>query len=285
MPEPEVIKTRAAIRRWCDRAREEGASVGFVPTMGSLHEGHLSLIRRAGADNDSLVVSIFVNPTQFGPGEDYNSYPRELASDTQKCREAGVNAIFAPPPDEMYSPAACTTVDQTVLTELLCGAFRQTHFKGVLTIVAKLFNVVGPCRAYFGQKDYQQFVLIDRMIRDLDFPVEAVMCPVVRESDGLAMSSRNKYLSPAERRDALCLSRALQTAKEKFAEGERRSSELIATMRGCIDQIDAAKIDYVAVVHPHTLQPIAVIEETAVAAIAVRMGSARLIDNVILGEE
>ena len=285
MATPEVFKTCAAMREYCDGARAGGMSVGFVPTMGALHEGHISLMRRARCENDRLVVSIFVNPTQFGHGEDIEVYPRDLSGDLDSCAGVDAGAVFAPTAREMYEPGACTFVEQSVLTEVLCGAFRPTHFKGVLTVVAKLFNVVGPCRAYLGQKDYQQCVVILRMVRDLNVPVEVVVCPIVRELDGIAMSSRNSYLSKEERSDALCLSQALAIAKKRLKQGERRSSELVAAMRNHINNVKSATIDYVAVVHPDTLQPVSVIEDRAVAAMAVRFGSTRLIDNAILGDE
>ena len=282
---PEVFKTCAAMREYCDRARAGGMGVGFVPTMGALHEGHISLMRRARSENDRLVVSIFVNPTQFGAGEDIEEYPRDLSGDLDACAGVDAGAVFAPTAREMYSPGACTFVEQSVLTEVLCGAFRPTHFKGVLTVVAKLFNVVGPCRTYFGQKDYQQCVVIRRMVRDLNVPVEVVVSPIVREPDGIAMSSRNHYLSQGQRSDALCLSQALAVAKKRLKQGERRSSELVAAMRNHINNVKSATIDYVAVVHPDTLQPVSVIEHTAVVVLAVRVGSTRLIDNAILGDE
>jgi len=284
MPPPEIIETCRAMREYCDRARRDGLSIGFVPTMGSLHEGHLSLMRRAAADSDRVVVSVFVNPAQFGPNEDYEAYHRDLTGDVDKCAGAGVDVVFAPPAQEMYAPGACTLVDQSVLTEVLCGAFRPGHFRGVLTVVAKLFNIIGPCGACFGQKDYQQFVVIRRMAADLNFPVELTMCPTVREPDGLAMSSRNRYLSESERRDALCLYDALSTAKALFEQGERRGTELVAQMRCRFEKTPAAKVDYVAVVDPETLQPLSMIRGAAVAAVAVRLGPARLIDNMILGQ-
>jgi pantoate--beta-alanine ligase len=252
--------------------------------MGALHEGHLSLMRQAAAENDRVVASIFINPRQFGPNEDFDKYPRDLTGDVDKCGGASVDVVFAPSVREMYAREACTVVDQRVLTEVLCGAFRPGHFRGVLTVVAKLLNIVGPTQAYFGQKDYQQCVVIRRMIEDLNMPVEIRICPTVREPDGLAMSSRNQYLSAQERRDALCLFEALSSARQRFGQGERRASELVALMRERVEKAREASIDYVAVVHPDTLQPVSTIERSAVAALAVRIGSTRLIDNMILGE-
>ena len=284
MARPEVIETCPAARAYADRARASGHSIGLVPTMGALHEGHLSLVRRARTENDRVIVSLFVNPTQFGPNEDFDRYPRDLHSDLDACRTVGVDALFVPSVREMYAPDACTVVEQKVLTEVLCGAFRPGHFRGVLTVVAKLFNIVGPCRAYFGQKDYQQYIVIRRMARDLNLPADVHLCPTIREPDGLAMSSRNRYLSADERRDALCLFQALSLARQQYEQGERSASELVAAMRGHIEKVRSAHIDYVAVVHPDTLQPLSTIEDRALAALAVRIGSTRLIDNILLGE-
>ena len=285
MPKPHIITAAAAINEYSQRARRDGLPVGFVPTMGALHDGHLSLMQRARTENDRVIVSIFVNPAQFGPNEDFNSYDLDLDGDVEKCDTMGVDAVFAPPTEEIYTPDACTYVDQTALTDTLCGASRPGHFRGVLTVVAKLFNIIAPHNAYFGQKDYQQFVVLKKMVADLNIPVEMKMCSIVREPDGLAMSSRNAYLSRHERRDALCLFNALSAARARFDDGERNASILCTLMREHVQSVPSTEIDYVAIVHPETLQQLDTIEGSAVAALAVQMGKARLIDNMILGTE
>ncbi len=254
-------------------------SVGLVPTMGALHAGHVSLIRAAGRESDLVVVSIFVNPTQFGPSEDLDSYPRPLEHDREVCEKAGVDILFAPPTHEMYPGGYATYVLQERYTEAFEGEIRTGHFHGVCTVCAKLFNLVHPDIAYFGQKDYQQSVVIRRMVRDLNFDLKISLCPIVRESDGLAMSSRNVYLSPEEREQATVLSRALRKTEELFAKGERRVAPLIAAMDEVIREAPAAKVDYVAVVNPETLREIRRIESEAMVLIAVRLGRTRLIDN------
>ncbi len=261
------------------RARER---IGLVPTMGALHEGHRSLIRRAKAECDVVVVSIFVNPTQFGPQEDFSAYPRPLEADLAICREDGADVVFCPPVSEMYDPAAATTVSVARLTERLCGAHRPGHFNGVTTVVAKLFNIVQPDVAFFGQKDAQQAVVIRKMVRDLLWPIEIVVCPIIREPDGLAMSSRNAYLSPAERQQALSLSAALAWAREQVAGGERSTPILIEGMTRRILEAGPASIDYVEVVDAEELTPVPQIEGTCLLALAVRIGRTRLIDNVVI---
>lgn len=273
-----VVETLDEIRK----TKEAGRSIGFVPTMGALHEGHLSLIRRAREENDYVVVSIFVNPIQFCPGEDYESYPRDLKRDSELCENEGVDLVFAPAVEEMYPEGFCTYVDQKGLTEVLCGARRPGHFSGVLTVVSKLFNILQPDRAYFGAKDYQQSLIIRRMVRDLNMMVDIVVCPTVRERDGLAMSSRNWYLSPEERRQASCLYRALMRAKELAQDGERDPARIIEELRRVIEGSPDARIDYIEVVHPETLRPIERVEQEALVALAVRFGKARLIDNCVI---
>lgn len=250
--------------------------------MGALHEGHRSLIRAARAECDEVVVSIFVNPTQFGPGEDFERYPRPIEADLEACRQEGATAVFCPAASEMYPEGARTTVRVAGLTEGLCGAHRPGHFEGVTTIVTKLFNLVAPDRAYFGQKDYQQSVVIRRMVRDLLWPLEIVVCPTVREPDGLALSSRNAYLSPAEREQALSLSRALFWARDEILRGVRDTAALIAGMRERIEAAGPCSIDYIEIVDADELTPMPVARGRCVLALAVRIGQTRLIDNVLV---
>ncbi|WP_376790450.1 pantoate--beta-alanine ligase [Thermoflexus sp.] len=257
---------------------------GFVPTMGYLHEGHLSLVRRARAENDHVAVSIFVNPTQFGPHEDYNRYPRDLERDLQLLTPLGVDLVFAPPVEEMYPPGFQTWVVVEEVSRPLEGAARPGHFRGVATVVTKLFNILQPERAYFGQKDAQQTVVIRRMVQDLNIPVEIVVCPTVREPDGLAMSSRNTYLGPEERRAATVLFRALQAAKARYEEGERDAERLRMVMREVIQAEPLARLDYVSVADPETLQELSRVEDRALLSLAVYIGKTRLIDNILLPE-
>ena len=255
---------------------------GFVPTMGYLHEGHLSLVRRARAENDRVAVSIFVNPTQFGPHEDYARYPRDLERDLRLLEPLGVDLVFVPSVEEMYPPGFQTWVIVEEVSRPLEGASRPGHFRGVTTVVAKLFNILQPDRAYFGQKDAQQTVVIRRMVQDLNIPVEIVICPTVREPDGLAMSSRNTYLNPEERRAATVLFRALQAAKARYEAGERDAEGLREAMRGVIRAEPLARIDYVSVADPETLQELERVEGPALLSLAVYIGTTRLIDNIML---
>ena len=283
-----VVKTVAECRQATGAARSGGKSVGLVPTMGALHEGHLSLMRCARDENDVVAASIFVNPTQFGPGEDLDAYPRCLERDAGLAEEAGVSIIFAPDASEMYgggASAGLTWVTQERLTENLCGKSRPTHFRGVLTVVLKLFNIVMPDRAYFGQKDAQQALVIMRMVADLNVPVTIRVCPIVRESDGLAMSSRNAYLSREERADALCLWKALSRARELYRSGERCRARMIEDAASVIRATPSAKIDYFSIVDPATLCDTEAIGRSALVAAAVFIGKTRLIDNTWLGEE
>ncbi|MCS6963919.1 pantoate--beta-alanine ligase [Thermoflexus sp.] len=257
---------------------------GFVPTMGYLHEGHLSLVRRARAENDRVAVSIFVNPTQFGPHEDYNRYPRDLNRDLRLLEPLGVDLVFAPPVEEMYPPGFQTWVIVEEVSRPLEGAARPGHFRGVATVVVKLLNIVQPDRAYFGQKDAQQAVVIRRMVQDLNIPVEIVVCPTVREPDGLAMSSRNTYLNPEERRAATVLFRALQAAKARYEQGERDAERLREVMREVIRAEPLARPDYVSVADPETLQELSWVEDRALLSLAVYIGKTRLIDNILLPE-
>lgn len=279
-----VIETAKEMLERSRQYRKEGKSIGFVPTMGALHEGHLSLIRRCAQENDVTVVSIFVNPTQFGPKEDYNRYPRDPEGDVKKAESAGADIVFMPTVEEMYPEGYSTYVEVTgELTEVLCSPFRPGHFRGVTTIVAKLFNIVEPDRAYFGKKDYQQWRVIQRMVRDLNMPIEIIGCPTVRETDGLAMSSRNRYLNQEERESALSLYRSLLAAKKRIEEGERKINNIIREMREFIEsQPHVHKIDYIEVVEAETLRPISELKsgQNVVIALAVHVGSARLIDNM-----
>lgn len=273
----EITEVRNQIKAW----RQEGCTVGLVPTMGYLHEGHLSLIDRA-RENHKVVVSIFVNPMQFGPTEDLASYPRDLQRDAKLCEEHGVDLIFHPNPEEMYDKNFCSYVDMGVLTEELCGLSRPVHFRGVCTVVTKLFNIVTPDRAYFGQKDAQQLAIIKRMVKDLNMPLEIVGCPIVREEDGLAKSSRNTYLSKEERKAALVLSRAVFLGEKMVRDGERNCSKVLDAMTKEIAKEPLAKIDYVKMVDLLTMQQIEKIETGVLAAMAVYIGNTRLIDNFLI---
>lgn len=236
-----VAEVRAQVKEW----RRLGLSVGLVPTMGYLHEGHKSLIVRAVAENDRVVVSDFVNPIQFGPSEDLESYPRDIEADARLCESAGAHLVFLPRPEDMYAPDFCTYVDMRGLTEGLCGKTRPTHFRGVCTVVSKLFHIVTPDRAYFGQKDAQQLAVIRRMVRDLNFDITIVGCPIVREKDGLAKSSRNTYLNAEERKAAVVLSRAVELGRSMMEKGERSASVVLSAMKGLIEKEPLARIDYV----------------------------------------
>lgn len=278
----EVVSTVAAARAAVRAARAQGKLIGVVPTMGALHEGHLSLIRRARAECGFVVVTLFVNPTQFGPAEDLSRYPRPFEADCELSAGAGADLMFAPPVAEVYPQGFATYVTVEGLTSGLCGASRPTHFRGVTTVVSKLFNMVLPDRAYFGEKDYQQLQVIRQMTRDLDFPVDVVPCPIVREADGLAMSSRNRYLSPEERQSALTLSQGLSTARQLFATGERDGAALIAAAREAMDADPRVRVDYVELVDAETLEPVQQVGQPALLAVAALLGKTRLIDNTVL---
>jgi pantoate--beta-alanine ligase len=277
----EVITTIAALTHWRAHAP---APVGFVPTMGYLHAGHLSLIQRARDENASVLVSIFVNPTQFGPGEDFQRYPRDLDRDLELIANARVDAVFTPTVQEMYPSGASTVVEVQALSNILEGASRPGHFRGVATVVCTLFHLGRPDSAYFGAKDYQQLKIIERMVYDLRLPIQVVGCPTVREPDGLAMSSRNVYLNPSERAAATALWRALTVAEHLFETDTRDAASLQQAVQSLLAEQPLIRIDYVAVVHPDTLQPLVTLEaDGAVICLAVWIGRTRLIDNLRLG--
>lgn len=277
-----ILDTIDALRNALTPHRQAGRRIGFVPTMGALHEGHRSLIRRARAKCDVVVVSIFVNPTQFGPGEDFEAYPRPETADLDACRAESADAVFLPPVDQMYPPDDATTVSVARLTDVLCGPRRPGHFDGVTTVVAKLFNAVQPDAAYFGQKDAQQAIVLRRMVRDLLWPIEMVICPTVREPDGLAMSSRNAYLTAEQRQQALCLSKALTWATEQIAAGQRESAAIVAGMTEQIEAAGPCTIEYIAIHDAENLSGKPHLDGRCLIALAVRIGPARLIDNVVV---
>ena len=272
-----VEETRKQIKQW----KKEGKTIGLVPTMGFLHEGHASLIRKCREQNDIVVVSDFVNPTQFGPNEDLEAYPRDFERDSKLCESLGADLIFAPSPEDMYhDPHAFVRID--TLSETLCGKTRPIHFKGVCTVVTKLFHIVAPDRAYFGEKDAQQLAIIRKMVKDLNFDIEIVGCPIVREEDGLAKSSRNTYLNDKERQAALCLSRAVKTGKEVIYTGAD-AKEVLNPMKAIIEAEPLARIDYVMMVDALTMQPIEKADRDVLVAMAVYIGKTRLIDNFSYG--
>ncbi len=277
-----IIESPAEMQHFAETARLRGEKIALVPTMGYLHEGHLSLMREGRRRASLLAASVFVNPTQFGPREDLASYPRDMERDCRMMESVAVDVVFAPQPESIYLPGAQTWVEVTDLTRGLCGASRPGHFRGVTTVVAKLFNIVKPHIALFGAKDYQQLCAIRQMVRDLNFDVEIVPMPTVREEDGLAMSSRNAYLSPAERTVALGLSRALEAARRAFMHGERNPALLTAAARTELERDGGVALEYVEVRDAITLQEIAAVSAPAVVAVAARVGRTRLIDNIVL---
>ncbi|MCS6860436.1 MAG: pantoate--beta-alanine ligase [Abditibacteriales bacterium] len=277
-----IITDIAAMQQTASRLRREGKTIGVVPTMGYFHEGHLSLMRRARAECEVVIVTLFVNPAQFAPHEDFASYPRDFERDCQLAEAEGVDILFAPTAEAMYPDGYETFVTVENLTQPLCGASRPGHFRGVTTVVAKLFNITQPHRAYFGLKDYQQCKVIQKMVRDLNFDITIVPCPIVREPDGLAMSSRNAYLSPAERQAALALHRALRHAEQMVKAGERDARVVRDAVQAMIAAEPLAWIDYVEVVDAETLQPVEQIQQNTLVALAVKIGRARLIDNTVI---
>ncbi len=276
-----IIKTADEVRKIVKEWKRQGLSVGLVPTMGYLHEGHASLIDASVKDNDRTVVSDFVNPIQFAPNEDLASYPRDINHDSKLCEEHGADIIFNPEPEEMYDDMFCTHVDMDVLTQELCGLSRPIHFRGVCTVVTKLFNIVTPDNAYFGQKDAQQLAIIKRMVKDLNMDICVHGCPIVREADGLAKSSRNTYLSAEERKAALVLSKSIMLGKKMADGGEMNAEKITSAMKAEIEKEPLAKIDYVKIVDALTMQQVKTLEKPILCAIAVYIGKTRLIDNFI----
>lgn len=278
----EVAKTIESVRILVKAARGKGRRIGFVPTMGALHDGHVSLIETAVKKCDFVVVSIFVNPAQFGPDEDFEKYPRPLDDDLKICAKAGADVVFAPSVSEMYPEKNVTWVNVEELTKNLCGRSRLGHFRGVATVCAKLFNIVTPDFAFFGQKDAQQAVIIKQMVADLNMPLEIVICPTVRQPDGLALSSRNKYLTDRQRKDAANIYKSLQKARQMVEEGITNSQTIIEQMRTILNQILSVKIEYISIVDAGTLQNVDRIATKVLIAVAVKIGSTRLIDNILL---
>lgn len=272
-----IDEVRAQVKEW----KKQGLTVGLVPTMGYLHEGHQSLIKKSVEQNDRTVVSVFVNPIQFGPNEDLESYPRDLEADAKLCESTGADIIFNPEPEEMYADGFVSFINMTGLPNALCGLTRPIHFKGVCTVVGKLFNIVTPDRAYFGQKDAQQLAIIMRMVKDLNFDIEIVGCPIIREADGLAKSSRNIYLTPEERKAAVVLGKAVKLGQDMIADGERDAAKIVGEMKKLISAEPLATIDYVEMVNMDTMQSIEKAEGHVLCAMAVKFGKARLIDNFI----
>ncbi len=280
-----IAKTIRSVRKLVRQARSKGKSVGLVPTMGALHRGHISLIEKAAKDADFVVVSIFVNPTQFGPKEDFKKYPRPVQDDLNACRKAGADLVFAPSAKQMYPRQNLAWVSVEKLSEPLCGRFRPGHFRGVATVCTKLFNIVQPDLAFFGQKDAQQTLLVKQMVADLNMPLKIVVCPTVREKTGLAMSSRNHYLTPQEKIDAACLYKSLRKAEQMVSAGIIDANRIIAQMRKIITAAASAKIEYIEIVDAETLCPIKKIDRPALVALAVHIGRTRLIDNIIIDSQ
>ena len=277
-----TVRTIPQMQTLAENLRREGKRIGFVPTMGYLHEGHLSLMRLARPKCDILVVSIFVNPTQFGPNEDFEQYPRDMQRDERLCQQEQVDVIFYPDVNEMYHPDHLTFVTVEQLSQTMCGISRPSHFRGVATVVSKLFNIVKPHFAVFGQKDYQQALIIRRMVRDLNFDLEIITAPIVREADGLAMSSRNTYLSPEERKQAVVLYQSLRLAQQLAEQGERNANAIYRKIESLITSKPLAKIDYIAIVDGETLQPVRELTDNTLVALAVKFGNTRLIDNMVI---
>jgi pantoate--beta-alanine ligase len=278
----DVATTIESVRSLVRTARERGRKIGLVPTMGALHVGHVSLIEAAVNNGDFVIVSIFVNPTQFGPGEDYEKYPRPLEADLAICRKASVDVVFAPTPKEMYPAENLTWVTVEKLTEPLCGRSRPGHFRGVTTVCAKLFNIVEPDAAYFGQKDGQQAIVIQRMVADLNMPLRIVVCPTVREPNGLAVSSRNQYLNDRQKQDAAVIYASLQECRRMIDAGVSDAGQIVGRMRGMLEQVALIKIEYVSIVDAETLEDVQAVGGRVLVAVAVRIGPARLIDNIMV---
>lgn len=277
-----IIQKIDELKAFIQCQKKIGKSIGFVPTMGYLHDGHMSLVKASKQENDITVMSIFVNPVQFGPKEDYSRYPRDLERDAKMAEAEGVDVIFYPTVEEMYPDGYKTYVQVEGITEVLCGKSRPGHFRGVATVVCKLFNIVEPDRAYFGQKDAQQVAVIQRMVKDLNMNLEVISCPIIRESDGLAMSSRNVYLTAEERRAALILNKSIQEAVQKVKAGERDAGKVLTMVKNRIETEPLAVIDYVELYEAETLQPIEIIQGKVLLAVAVKFGTTRLIDNAVV---
>lgn len=278
----EVARKIEKVRNLVKIARSEERKIGLVPTMGALHTGHISLIEAAVKDCDFVIVSIFVNPTQFGPGEDFEKYPRPLQADLKVCQEAGVDVVFAPSSKQIYPTENITWVTVEKLTESLCGKSRPVHFRGVTTVCAKLFNIVAPDAAYFGQKDAQQAIVIKRMVTDLNMPLEIVICPTVREPNGLAVSSRNQYLTAKQKKDAANIYKSLQACRKLIEAGTTETRQIIDEMQKILRQIPSGQIEYVSIVDAETLESLDEISGKVLAAVAVKVGPARLIDNILV---
>jgi pantoate--beta-alanine ligase len=277
-----VAKTIESVRRLVKAARSKGKKICLVPTMGALHIGHISLIEAAKKKCDFVVVSIFVNPTQFGPGEDFEKYPRPLKADLEICRKADVDVVFAPAAEQMYPRENLAWINVEKLTRQLCGRFRPRHFRGVATVCAKLFNVVAPDIAFFGQKDAQQAIVIRRMVTDLNMPLKIVVCPTVRQADGLAVSSRNQYLTEQQKKDAAYIYKALKKSENLVRRGTKKSETIISEMKKILKQVPSIKIEYISIVDAQTLQELDKITGRALIAVAVKIGSTRLIDNIVI---
>ncbi len=278
----QIIRTVADMQAVCRQIRQDGRTIGFVPTMGALHEGHLSLVRAARARYQTVAVSIFVNPLQFGPSEDLAKYPRTFEHDRQMLEAEGVDVLFAPTPEEMYPAGAVTYVEVESLSDKLCGRSRPGHFRGVTTVVAKLFNIVGPNAAFFGQKDAAQATIIRKMVNDLNLDIEIVVCPIVRETDGLALSSRNAYLDPQQRRQAAILHRALMRVQTLCDRGEHSAKAMVEAGKEVMAEEPAVRLDYFEIVNPDTLDPVDDVSRGGLVAVAAFVGSTRLIDNIVL---
>lgn len=278
----EIAKTIESVRALVKAARSQDKKIGFVPTMGDLHIAHISLIEAAIQKSDFVVVSIFVNPAQFGPGEDFEKYHRPIDTDLEICKKAGVHVVFAPPPQQMYAAENITWVNVEKLTESLCGKSRPGHFRGVTTVCAKLFNIVDPDVAFFGQKDAQQAIVIKRMVADLNMPLEIVICPTVRQPDGLAISSRNQYLTEEQKRDATLIYKSLQKCQEMINAGSRETETIITEMRSILNRAPSIKIEYISIVDAETLQTAKKLTRRVLVAVAAKIGPARLIDNILL---
>jgi len=277
-----IAKTIKSISRLVSAARSRGKKIGFVPTMGALHVGHISLIEKAAKSCDFIVVSIFVNPTQFGPAEDFNKYPRPLKADLEICKKAGVDAVFVPSTKQMYPQQNLTWVNVEKLTDQLCGRFRPGHFRGVATVCAKLFNIVQPDIAFFGQKDAQQTLVIRRMVADLNMSLKIIVCPTIREADGLAVSSRNRYLTDKQKKQAAYIYKSLQKARQMIDAGDKNCGAVISLMRKILNQAPSIEIEYINIVDAETAQITTRIAGKVLIAIAVRIGSTRLIDNILI---